>query len=81
MPPADSNITHVSDTALMVAACRAHETELEDAFVRDPDGTFSVFGPPGVKVIVPLSINDGGTITGYYQASVYTTSHGFILEP
>ena len=29
-------INHVSDTALMVAACRAHETELEDAFVRDP---------------------------------------------
>jgi methyltransferase (TIGR00027 family) len=29
-------ITHVSDTALMVAACRAHETEMEDAFVRDP---------------------------------------------
>ena len=29
-------ITHVSDTALMVAAVRAHETELEDAFVRDP---------------------------------------------
>lgn len=29
-------ISHVSDTALMVAACRAHETELEDAFVRDP---------------------------------------------
>jgi methyltransferase (TIGR00027 family) len=29
-------ITHVSDTALMVAACRAHETGLEDAFVRDP---------------------------------------------
>jgi len=29
-------ITHVSDTALMVAACRAHENELEDAYVRDP---------------------------------------------
>lgn len=29
-------ILHVSDTALMVAACRAHETELKDAFVRDP---------------------------------------------
>lgn len=29
-------ITHVSDTALMVAACRAHETDLEDAFVKDP---------------------------------------------
>jgi methyltransferase (TIGR00027 family) len=29
-------IKHVSDTALMVAACRAHETELDDAIVRDP---------------------------------------------
>lgn len=36
MSPSDGEITHVSDTALMVAACRAHETELEDAFVRDP---------------------------------------------
>jgi len=36
MSPAEGEITHVSDTALMVAACRAHETELEDAFVRDP---------------------------------------------
>ena len=34
--PDSSAITHVSDTALMVAACRAHETDLEDAFVRDP---------------------------------------------
>jgi len=32
----DGKIAHVSDTALMVAACRAHETKLEDAFVRDP---------------------------------------------
>jgi methyltransferase (TIGR00027 family) len=36
MPISESEIRHVSDTALMVAACRAHETELEDAFVRDP---------------------------------------------
>jgi len=36
MSPTNGEITHVSDTALMVAACRAHETELEDAFVRDP---------------------------------------------
>lgn len=34
--PTDDKITHVSDTALMVAACRAHETSLEDAFVKDP---------------------------------------------
>ena len=36
MSPADSEITHVSDTALMVAACRAHETALDDAWIRDP---------------------------------------------
>lgn len=36
MPSNSGEITHVSDTALMAAACRAHETELEDAFVRDP---------------------------------------------
>ncbi len=29
-------ITHVSDTALMVAACRALEAECEDGFVHDP---------------------------------------------
>ena len=36
MPEIDGKITHISDTALMVAACRAHESELEDAFVHDP---------------------------------------------
>ena len=36
MSTAGGEITHVSDTALMVAACRAFETELPDAFVRDP---------------------------------------------
>lgn len=36
MSPNDSEITHVSDMALMVAACRAAESELEDGFVRDP---------------------------------------------
>ena len=36
MVPNGAEITHIGDTALMVAACRAYETELEDAFVRDP---------------------------------------------
>ena len=36
MSTANQEIRHVSDTALMVAACRAHETELPDAFVKDP---------------------------------------------
>ena len=36
MASPDHEITHVSDTALMVAACRALEFESPDGFVRDP---------------------------------------------
>ena len=36
MPPTHGEITHVSDTALLVAACRALEYEAADGFVRDP---------------------------------------------
>jgi len=43
-------ITHVSDTALMIAACRAHESELEDAFVRDPFAA-RLAGERGVAIL------------------------------
>ena len=36
MSQSSGEITHVSDTALMVAACRALESESPDGFVRDP---------------------------------------------
>jgi len=36
MPPDEAEIRHVSDTALMVAACRAMETARPDGLVRDP---------------------------------------------
>ena len=36
MSPSHGEITHVSDTALMVAACRALEYESGDGFVKDP---------------------------------------------
>lgn len=36
MSPTDADILHVSDTALMVAACRAMETARPDGLVRDP---------------------------------------------
>jgi len=36
MSPSHGEITHVSDTALMVAACRALESDAPDGFVRDP---------------------------------------------
>lgn len=46
----DSEITHVSDTALMVAACRAYETEQQDAFVRDPFAA-RLAGERGVAIL------------------------------
>ncbi|MBZ5621004.1 MAG: class I SAM-dependent methyltransferase [Acidobacteriia bacterium] len=36
MSPTEEQIVHVSDTALMVAACRAMETVRPDGLVRDP---------------------------------------------
>jgi methyltransferase (TIGR00027 family) len=36
MPPEAHEISHVSDTALMTAACRALETERADGLIRDP---------------------------------------------
>src|SRR5262249_39780522 len=53
MFPASGEITHVSDTALMVAACRAYETEQEDAFVRDPFAA-RLAGERGVAILHAL---------------------------
>jgi methyltransferase (TIGR00027 family) len=50
MPEIDGKITHVSDTALMIAACRAHENGLEDAFVRDPFAA-RLAGERGVAIL------------------------------
>lgn len=52
----DGQIKHVSHTALMVAACRAHETELEDAFIRDPFAArLAGEGGPAILQALPFS--------------------------
>jgi len=53
MPEIDGKIAHVSDTALMIAACRAHEHELEDAFVHDPFAS-RLAGDRGVAILGAL---------------------------
>jgi methyltransferase (TIGR00027 family) len=53
MPELGGKITHVSDTALMVAACRAHESELEDAFFSDPFAA-RLAGERGVAILRDL---------------------------
>jgi methyltransferase (TIGR00027 family) len=53
MAPAPGEITNVSDTALMAAACRALETELEDALVRDPVAA-QLAGERGLAILQAL---------------------------
>jgi hypothetical protein len=53
MTEIDGKITHVSDTALMVAACRAHQSGLEDAFVRDPFAA-RLAGERGVAILCAM---------------------------
>ena len=53
MSAIEGEITRVSDTALIVAACRAHETALEDAFVRDPFAA-RLAGERGVAILNSL---------------------------
>src|ERR1051326_65366 len=53
MAEIEGKITHVSDTALMIAACRAHENELPDAFVRDPFAA-RLAGDKGVAILLAM---------------------------
>src|SRR5258708_32111524 len=53
MSPTGGESTHVSDPALMVAACRAHETELDDAYISDPFAA-RLAGERGVAILNAL---------------------------
>jgi hypothetical protein len=56
-------------------------------FLRSPEGAFTTFEAPGADTTAndfngtfPVSINDRGTITGYY-IDANNVSHGFLLLP
>jgi methyltransferase (TIGR00027 family) len=55
MSPVHGEINHVSDTALMVAACRALETEAEDGFVHDPFAA-RLAGERGMAILQALPV-------------------------
>jgi methyltransferase (TIGR00027 family) len=57
MASSEGEITQVSDTALMVAACRAHETALEDAFLCDPFAA-RLAGERGLAILRALPHSD-----------------------
>jgi methyltransferase (TIGR00027 family) len=54
MSPKNGEINHVSDTALMVAACRAVETESDLGFVRDPFAR-RLAGERGMEILRALA--------------------------
>ena len=57
MASSEGEITQLSDTALMVAACRAHETALEDAFLCDPFAA-RLAGERGLAILRALPHSD-----------------------
>ena len=57
MASPSGEITHVSDTALMVAACRALESELPDGFVHDPFAA-RLAGERGLAILQRLPYPD-----------------------
>ena len=77
--PLDINSSS-ADVGALVSGLLGQQIELSQSFVRDPmTGTYTVFGPPvtGIQTSQALSINDGGTIVGYYLDANFIR-HGYI---
>jgi hypothetical protein len=53
---------------------------IHHGYVRGPEGNFTIFDPPGSILTIPLSINAGGAITGYYNEA-NGVIHGFVRGP
>jgi O-methyltransferase involved in polyketide biosynthesis len=58
MPPETHEISHVSDTALMTAACRAIETDRPDGLIHDPFAA-QLAGARGMASARPSTALDG----------------------
>jgi uncharacterized membrane protein len=48
-------------------------------FLRNPNGHFTEFSPSGSHYTLPLSLNDSGEVTGYYQDEI-DQYHGFLRD-
>jgi hypothetical protein len=53
------------------------QSQISHGFVRDPEGNFTTFDPPGSISTIPQSINAGGDVTGYYNEANLVV-HGFV---
>jgi uncharacterized membrane protein len=51
-------------------------------YLRAPNGTFTVFDPPGSQSTNPAAINPAGAVTGYFfNAGATGVAHGFLRAP
>jgi hypothetical protein len=54
-------------------------SQLDEGFLRDPDGAISAFNIPDTAATLPLSINARGTVTGYsYPSATVSIYHSFL---
>jgi hypothetical protein len=53
--------------------------DVQHGFLRNPDGTFTTFDPPGSVSTGPTGINPEGAITGFYYDAAFVL-HGFVRE-
>jgi uncharacterized membrane protein len=54
---------------------------MQHGFVRAPDGTVTVIDVGGSTGTQILSMNDSGTVVGYWTDTDYMTEHGFVRTP
>jgi O-methyltransferase involved in polyketide biosynthesis len=82
-PTSPDQIRHVSDTALMVAACRALETARPDGLVRDPFAA-KLAGPRGdtsLHGITGCQLMSFGVGASLISAPVMTRPPALYLGP
>jgi hypothetical protein len=79
-PSASTRAQSINGAGAITGDYAAPGTPGSPGFVRDPEGNFTSFNPPGSISTGAVSINAGGAITGYYYEANFVM-HGFVREP
>ena len=70
----------VNNSLSVTGNCSSSSDGSSHGFVRDAEGTITVFDPPGSIATTSVGINAAGAIAGYFQDS-NLLRHGFVRSP